>query len=190
MIDQLILWDKLLLDLLNGWGTIPIDRLMIFMSAKYPWILLYLVLIGALVMKYKSSFWIPLIYVLIVFACDDQFTSGFMKPFFERLRPCHDPAVFDLKVVKGCGGKYGFASSHAANTMGLAFSYFLLFGKQRWTYLLLLWALLVGYSRVYLGVHFPGDVLTGFMVGICFALILKSVTERILTKLNLDSPFC
>ncbi|MFZ9045700.1 MAG: phosphatase PAP2 family protein [Cyclobacteriaceae bacterium] len=189
MIDYLVTFDKTLFFLLNGWGSQLMDQFMLFLSAKYPWIPLYAVLVGLLVWKYKASFWIPLLYVLAVFALNDQFTSGFMKPFFERLRPCHDSSLLEIKRVGKCGGTFGFASSHAANTMGLAISYFFLFGRTWWTTLLVVWAILVGYSRIYLGVHFPGDVIIGFMVGISAAYLLAQATHVICLKFKLISPF-
>jgi undecaprenyl-diphosphatase len=189
MIERLISIDKTLFSYLNGWGSDGMDQLMILLSAKYPWVPLYLLLIFALIWKFRGSFWLPLIYVLLVFACNDQFTSGFMKPFFERLRPCHDITLLDVKNINKCGGKFGFASSHAANTMGLATSYLLLFGRKWWTYALMVWALLVGYSRIYLGVHFPGDVIVGFMVGITFSCLLAYLLHFLTLRTKLGSPF-
>jgi len=98
----------------------------------------------------------------------DQSTSGVMKPFFERLRPCHDARWEELMFsYGGCGGMYGFASSHAANTFALATFLTLTFRNILkgfgWLYL---WAMLVSYTRLYLGVHYPLDLLVGAMVGV------------------------
>jgi undecaprenyl-diphosphatase len=186
LLDQL---DRAAFSFLNGLGTPALDPFMLLLSAKYPWIPLYLLIIGVIIWKYKSHFWLPLLYVLIVFATDDHVTSGIMKPFFARLRPCHDPLLPDVILIKGCGGQYGFASSHAANTMGLAISLIVLFGKNAWTYLLLVWALLVGYSRIYLGVHFPGDVITGMLIGLIAASLWKYLILKGLSYTKLQSPF-
>jgi undecaprenyl-diphosphatase len=104
-----------------------------------------------------------------------------MKPFFKRLRPSRDPALKELvHTVNGYkNGKYGFASRHAANTMGIAFFFWLLFANRyRWIWILFIWATVVSYSRIYLGVHFPGDILVGMLIGIlsgyfCFSLNKK-----------------
>ncbi|MFT4736919.1 MAG: undecaprenyl-diphosphatase [Cyclobacteriaceae bacterium] len=186
MIDFLLDIDLSLFKSLNGLGSPYLDQVMILLSAKYIWVPMYLLLIFALYKKYGYHFWMPLTYILIVFALSDHITSGIMKPFFERLRPCNDPTIVDIYLPKGCGRKYGFASSHAANTMGLAISYLMLFGKRNWTVALLTWAILVSYSRVYLGVHFPGDVLAGMLVGSSLAilgwLLLKRIAPVLLSK--------
>jgi undecaprenyl-diphosphatase len=96
-----------------------------------------------------------------------------MKPFFERLRPTHDPELQALvhTVDDYRGRKFGFASSHAANTFGIATLMWLLLKLYRpWIGLLFFWALGVGFTRVYLGVHFPGDILAGDVVGFLSAL--------------------
>lgn len=104
----------------------------------------------------------------------DYIASGIMKPFFERLRPCQDPSLDHLITLVGsCGGKYGFASSHAANSASLAGGLFFMF-RQRWpkfTIWMICWALIVGYSRIYVGVHYPGDVLAGMFVGILTSFV-------------------
>jgi undecaprenyl-diphosphatase len=124
----------------------------------------------------------------------DQITTTGMKPFFKRLRPSRDPALKELvHTVNGYkGGKYGFASSHAANTMGIAFFFWLLFANRyRWIWILFIWATVVSYSRIYLGVHFPGDILVGMLIGIlsgyfCFSLN-KKLESRFSQQLLPDS---
>ncbi len=165
MIETVSSLDRDLFLWLNSHGHPHLDGLMLFLSAKLVWIPLYIGLIYLLYRAYGISFWKPLLGVLVAVLLADQLTSSFMKPFFERLRPCHDPALDGLVINVGkCGGLYGFASSHAANTFALAIFYCTLF-RARGYYLLILWAALVSYSRIHLGVHYPGDVLVGGLLG-------------------------
>ncbi|MEQ9299163.1 MAG: phosphatase PAP2 family protein, partial [Cyclobacteriaceae bacterium] len=120
---------------------------------------------------------------LLAVAATDQLTSSLMKPGFERLRPCHDPSLSEtIRIVDGCGGKYGFASGHAANTFMLAIFFVTLFRGNKLFLWMILWAAVVAYSRIYLGVHFPGDVLVGAMlgslIGLSFAKAARLVAAR------------
>jgi undecaprenyl-diphosphatase len=113
-----------------------------------------------------------LVCIALTILLADQITSTFMKPFFSRLRPTHDPELENLvHIVNGYrGGKFGFASSHAANTFGLAMFVFLLFrNRSKHVAWIFLWAAVVAYSRIYLGVHYPGDIIVGGFVGMICA---------------------
>ena len=180
--DLLRKWDIELFFFLNGSGREWIDPLMIWFSAKWFWIPLYALLLYLLFKKYNWRVWIPIIFLVGLITLTDQFTSSFMKPFFERFRPCHDPLIQPLvRLVDKCGGKYGFASSHAANTMGVAVFLQFIWSNQ-WTKLLIIWSVVVGYSRIYLGVHYPGDVLVGFLVGTGAALMTILIMNKVLKK--------
>ena len=106
-----------------------------------------------------------------------------MKPFFERLRPCHD---FELKeiinIVSGCGGKYSFASSHASTTFSLATIIYLITKKE--INFLFFWSIAIGYSRIYLGVHFFFDIIIGFFVGFLTSYILYRLSRKIVFNEN------
>jgi len=186
MIELIKSLDIILLDLINGTGRPFLDPIMIFLSNKYVWIPLYMYLIFFLYTYYGKYFWIPLLFILISLTLSDQFTSSFMKPYFQRLRPCLDENInIFIEVVKGCGGKYGFASSHAANSMGLAVFYLMILKRKKiLSYCILTWASLVGYSRVYLGVHYPGDIIVGFLVGSFFGYLCYLMCRLILTRLS------
>lgn len=154
---------------INGWHTPSLDFIMFWLSDKYIWIPLYAILLTLLIKENRRHWWLLLIAIALLVTLTDQISVRLFKDVFLRLRPCHDPSIAGMaRVLNGhCGGQYGFISSHAANTFGLAvFVGALLKNQYRWMlWALLLWAFIVSYSRVYLGVHFPGDVLVGAMVG-------------------------
>jgi undecaprenyl-diphosphatase len=147
------------------------DAVMLFCSAKLTWIPWYALLLFFLYKSNPKRIWINLILIICCIALADQLASGLLKPWVARLRPCHNDAVnTKLILIDGiCGGQYGFVSSHAANVFAVFFFCFLkdVFQKMKvMIYVLLAWAIVVSLSRVYLGVHYPGDVLCGAIIGI------------------------
>lgn len=183
MLDTLIHWDTELFLYLNNLGTDFWDPFWLRMSEITIWIPLYLVLLGLVyyLFHWKQALIVTLFIALNVVATD-QGSVRLFKNQFERLRPCHEQELQDqIRLVKGsCGGKYGFVSSHASNTFGLAFFLGLLF-RRKWSWLyygLIVWASLVAYSRVYLGVHYPGDILFGALYGTLCGTLLFLVMDR------------
>ncbi len=172
-------WDEALFHFLNAQRLDWLDPVMKTLTGTYIWIPLYAFLIYLIFKSYgMTGFWyVGFIVLLILLA--DKFTSGFMKPFFERLRPCHDPRWEGMiNTYAGCGGKFGFASSHASTTFSVATYMFLIFrGKIQAMGWLFLWAGLISYTRIYLGVHYPSDILVGALVGIASGLITFSLVE-------------
>ncbi len=165
--DWLLQLDSQLFLAINGWHNETWDGIMWWISGKTTWWPFYLFLLSFMAWKKKWQLLPMLLFIILVITLADQTSVHFFKNVFQRLRPCHDPALEGLVhlVNNKCGGKFGFISSHAANTFGLALLT-LLWIKERWfTTLMIIWALLVVYSRVYLGVHYPADVLVGGIWG-------------------------
>jgi undecaprenyl-diphosphatase len=151
---------------LNSLHSPFMDQVMYTISGRIIWVPLYLAILIYLGITYKRRFFVILIFIILAATFADQ-SSVFMKNLVHRLRPCHEPALTGLvHIVKGeCGGVYSFVSSHATNSFDVALLS-LLFIKKRWYSIsIVIWALVIGYSRIYLGVHYPGDVLCGSVLG-------------------------
>ncbi|MFN8356063.1 MAG: phosphatase PAP2 family protein [Spirosomataceae bacterium] len=162
---------------LNGHHSPVLDQVMEWITRKQSWYPFYAFLVIGLMWKLKKRtlFLIPLLVLAITLA--DQFSSALLKPLVARLRPCHDLSLQALVHLTGdCGGQYGFASSHAANSFALAAMLYLLFRKRwRWTVYLFVWAIVVSYSRIYVGVHYPLDVIAGAGIGTLISLGLVQI---------------
>lgn len=187
MLDSLIGKDIELLIYLNNLGTLQWDGFWLFVTNKFSAIPLYFLLLFFTYKEYglkKTLF--AILFVVLLITVSDQ-TSNLFKYGFKRLRPCHDENIAHLiRLVKErCGGMYAYFSAHAANAMAIAVFFGLLL-KKKIPYLfliLVLWALLVGYSRIYIGVHFPLDVVTGMFFGLIYAIIFYNLFKLISKKL-------
>ncbi|MBV19696.1 MAG: phosphatase PAP2 family protein [Cytophagia bacterium] len=150
---------------------------MIILSNKFVWIPLYIFLTIWLWHFNNKSIIKNIILCITAVLISDFITSSIMKPFFERLRPCNDPYISEfINIVSGCGKKFSFASSHASTTFSLATIIYLLSDKK--IKYLFLWSLLIGYSRVYLGVHFFMDIFIGFLVGFLTSIIIYRISKK------------
>ncbi len=165
--------DIFLFHIINDCGFNEMDSTMLFISNKLSWIPLYLLLLYILYKKYAKYFiWILMSLGLLIFLADFGSVHLF-KNVFERLRPCHQPEVIEhMRLVKNCGGLYSFISSHAANSFAIAFFISLLFKNLKGFIFLFSWAVIIGFSRIYLGVHFPFDIVGGMFWGLIVSLLV------------------
>ena len=171
---------------LNGLHVDWLDKVMIAITQMWVWIPLYLLLIYWTVKQYGKRCWWVFLAVGVVVLCSDQLSSHVCKPLFQRLRPCYNPDLQDLIYLpKGmAGGRYGFVSSHATNTFAVAaFLTGALRKNRNWIGIVLyLWAFISSYSRIYLGFHYPGDILCGALLGILIGLMLWKVFQLIVVR--------
>jgi undecaprenyl-diphosphatase len=126
-----------------------------------------------IIYRYRKTCWLPLLGIALVILLSDQVASGLIKPLAERLRPSHEPTLSGMVHIVNdyTGGKYGFVSSHASNMFGLAFFMLFLVRRKWFSITIIIWASLISYSRIYLGVHYPGDVIGGAIVGSMSAVL-------------------
>ena len=165
--DWLLELDKKLFLAINGLHSESWDGIMWWISGKTTWWPFYLLLLLFMGWRKRWQLLPMLLFIVLVITLADQTSVHLFKNVFLRLRPCHEPELQGLVhlVNEKCGGKYGFISSHAANAFGVALLTLLWIRKRWFTVLMIFWALLVAYSRIYLGVHYPGDVLAGALWG-------------------------
>lgn len=178
MIEEILKLDTELFLFLNSLGSPVFDNIWIYLSYKEANILFYSILL-IFYSYYKSFKLSEVLYLLLIVAImitiTDQ-TANLFKDSFQRLRPCYDEVIKDsVRIVKeGCGGKYGFFSAHASNSFSLAIFFGLLF-RDKYKNIIsftVLYASLISYSRIYLGVHFPLDLLCGSLFGIIIGFII------------------
>ena len=175
---------------LNNLGNQSFDQFWIMVSATWIWVPLYVIFLYLLYKKFGTR---NLVFILIFIALgvtvSDQL-AGIFKTGISRLRPCHDPSLDGLLREVKCGGQFGFYSAHASSTFFIAtFMSLMLKNKYKFLpYLLLFWATTVSYSRIYLGVHFPLDIIfgasVGFLLGGFFSTLAKNVIRKQTLKNN------
>lgn len=162
---------------LNSLHNNYFDPIMLWITARNSWFPMYAVIIGIIIWTQKKEAIGMLLMIILSVVISDQVCSSVLKPLIHRLRPCHEPSIQDLvHLVGSCGGQFGFCSSHAANSFTLITGLSLLFRKQHYGVMYLyLWAIIVSYSRIYVGVHYPLDVLAGAGVGVLSSLLCHKV---------------
>ena len=182
--EEIILEDKQAMIFLNNLGSSTFDPFWILVSEKWFWIPLYVIFLYFLYKNFnKKSLFYILLFVALGITASDQIANIF-KFGFERLRPCHDPSLEGLLREVKCGGKFGFYSAHSSNSFFVATYLTMLLGKKikQLPYFLFVWAAIVAYSRVYLGMHFPGDIIIGAIMGILLALFFGILAKIVIKK--------
>jgi undecaprenyl-diphosphatase len=179
MLEQLIQFDQNLFFTINhGLSNSFFDWLMPALRNRFFWTPLYLFIIIFSIRNYGKQGWIMILFLGLTFGCTDFISSSLIKPTVQRLRPCNDPEIkSDVKNLIDCGSGYSFPSSHASNHFGLAVFLIVLF-FSKWKLILpigLLWAASISFAQVYVGVHYPIDILAGAMLGGMIGFIMGKI---------------
>lgn len=169
--SSLLANDKSLFSLINGkWTNSLLDTILPWVRDAKNWIPLYIVILAWLFFKWGKTTWKWMLLVAINVGLTDQISSSFFKPFFHRLRPCADPAIMNQSrlLLDHCSGGFSFTSSHAANHFGLAMFVVMTLAPllKNYRYTFFIWAAIISYAQVYVGVHYPIDVFVGALIGI------------------------
>ncbi len=174
LLQSLIELDKELLLFLNSFHNGYWDNFFWMFTSKEVWLPLYLTIAYVIFKNQGARGFVTMLAVALLIVLCDQISTNVFKYGFERFRPSHDEGLkYLVHLINGKrGGLYGFVSSHATNSFGLAMFTSLLFRNKAYTFFIFLWATINAYSRIYMGVHFPGDIVGGFLLGIILGRIV------------------
>jgi undecaprenyl-diphosphatase len=182
VLETLIQWDRHLFVWINTGLSNPFfDLVLPWCRERFFWAPLYLFIVSYIGMIYGKKSWIPLLGLLLAVGLTDQVSSTLVKKNIERPRPCREVALEHQVIMRvECGSGFSFTSSHAANHFAVAIFVIGLFGRvRRWVRpALLSWAALIAFSQVYVGLHYPGDVLGGAMIGSLIAWGVVNLVMR------------
>lgn len=176
--ESIINFDHYLFEVINqGWSNPFFDFVLKWMRNEWIWFPLYSFIIAFSIFNFgKQSYWLVL-FCFLNFGTTDMISSHLIKKNVERLRPCRDDAIISKNILVRCGSGYSFTSSHATNHFGLAtfLSFTLGIFIKKIRIPLFLWAGIISLSQVYVGVHFPLDVLCGSIIGILIGLVWSKI---------------
>jgi membrane-associated phospholipid phosphatase len=187
--QQLIHLDKEFFKLINGQWTNPFfDWIMPWLRNSTVWIPLYLFMALLIIINFKKqAFWI-IAFGIITITLTDGISSKIIKPYFDRLRPCNDTDMASMVrfLLSYRPGNGSFTSSHAANHFGLAMFLYMALKKYlgKWMFLFFVWAFFIGYAQIYVGVHYPGDILGGAVLGCLLGFGTAYILNRFTVEKN------
>ena len=185
--------DLALLHFFNGSGNMLLDQIVWLLSSGLTWVPLYLALFYIVMRNNETMSQIGLV-VLMAILCiffSDGLVDGIIKPLVARWRPSNDPVIkYPIEVVNNMRLKdFSFCSAHAANTMSLAVFFSLLIRSRLMTFTLVFWSLLNCWTRLYLGVHYPSDILCGLVLGVVVGILVYLLYYRLyLSLIHISEP--
>jgi undecaprenyl-diphosphatase len=192
LIQQLNHLDQHLFLLLNGWHNTYFDYVMMVFTSEVFWVPLYVITAVVIGRTYGKNAVLIFVAAGVLILCTDQF-AGIFKHSIQRLRPSHDPQLSVLTHIFNNykGGLYSFYSAHSSNAFGYATFTILIFRNRIYTFFIIPWALLVAYTRIYLGLHYPGDIFCGAIAGIAIAIgvykLMLLTTEKFFPNRQIQS---
>ena len=183
MLEKILALDTQLFIYLNGLGSETYDGLWLIITKQVNWIPFFLFLFYLIYTKIglKKTGYL-LLFVAVLILATDQITNLF-KYTFQRARPCNNPEIKSIIRIVLSRNSFSFFSGHAANTMAVATFLYLLFKKDfKYFWLLFLWPLIFAYSRIYLGLHYPIDILSGYLCGLILGSLMYKVYRIAIEK--------
>ncbi len=183
MLEKIIALDKKLLVYLNGLGSPTYDNLWLIITKQVYWTPFFLFLAYLIYKKIGiKNLGIIMLFIAVILLCCNT-SVEFFKATFHRLRPCNDPEIKDIIRIVHQSDSYSFFSGHASNSMAtMMFLYLILKKYYKYIFLIFLYPLIFAYSRIYLGVHFPTDILTGYVFGAVFGITFYAIYKKYILK--------